>query len=92
MTHALPAPIRGATHVQVTARRDFPESGMVLHYRFGDMDGETFTPDPLLREIRRILSKPQADEIRDAAAADGAPAGEYRWADVLDYMDANDLW
>lgn len=97
MIHVLPSPIKDCTHVHITGRRDFPGSGIVLHYRFGTTDGDgAFVPDPLLREVKRTLHVDRADRIRERAKGNGAPvtAGvqEYRIADALSLMDEEAWW
>ncbi len=96
LTHQLPSPIRGATHAQLTARRETPGSGIVLHYVFGSMDGGTFVRDSMLSEVGRFLTVHQAAQVREYAAANGAPitggSQEYRWADLLAVMDAEEWW
>lgn len=96
MIHTLPEPIEGQTHVQITKRTTYPDSGMVIHYRFGtvDADGE-FIPSRW-PEQKRGIPKPQASAVRQRAADAGAPvtAGtqEHRAADELAVMDAEGLW
>lgn len=97
MIHALPAPMKECTHVQVTGRRDHPSSGMVLHYRFGTLDADgAFRPDPMLKEVQRTLNVDRANQVRERAKGRGRPITdgeqEYMWTDLLDHMDTNDLW
>lgn len=86
--------LRGNTHVRITMVRRAPNSGVVVHYQPGTVDTLTgdFIPDRLIPEVRRSLTKPEADAVRERAAAAGAPvtAGEqeYRMADLLAHLDA----
>lgn len=92
MIHLLTVPIRTNTHARITSIREAPGSGIVVHYQLGTVDLlEGFVADELIPEVRRFLRAPEAETMRDIAAAAGAPVTEgvqeWRRSDLLDHLD-----
>lgn len=96
MIHTLPTTVKDATHARITRIVDHPASSIEIHYRLGTTDAGKFVPDPLIPELRKVLKVDTADTVRARAEDAGAPttagAQEYRVADVLAAVDADEGW
>lgn len=84
----LPKPLRGTTHLLLYERLDSGDS-LRIAFRLGNLDADgNFVPDALLGDPRiRLIAGDEYTALLDAAAAGGAPRGEYRRADVKKLLD-----
>lgn len=93
MIHLLPAPIRGNTHARVCRIHDAPGAVTEVRYQLGALDGETWTPDPLIPLVIRRVSGAERVQMLEYTATQGAPLTdgerEYRNADLLYWLDTH---
>lgn len=97
MVFQLPEPVHGQTHIKLYRVTESTDAWVTARGYLGTLDGDDFAKEDSLRDVEIDLVQEDYRKLRDRAANAGGPSGEFRKADLINFVfdpatDAEFTW